>query len=356
MPDIETGHYFLTMLAPVKVGAVEGEFGCSYRQRLQTVLSSLPNSEVTANSRGVAPGSPFARNTMTHLARFVIIDDQPYNGRENGDTLVSKLGGVDPLVHQPVDRLTMPYLLFAADFDVRQVPGRGGALVDHPDPLQDITHTLWNTMQAELRDVFSNCHGFEAVNSAEGFEAYVRLCRVETTMPFNDYYPYEPAELAGVLAKLRPDLPVPIGAIKTGAKLLAGLVGLWLVSILGAAFLPEGGVERFLGTVSRWGLLVVPLLLAGAAAWLYSLYRKIMTQGPKPLPRSAGLPEVLKALYVQQRFVDFAIANQGAEPAPLLAAFKAFLRDEKPAETAGPTQAPGLIRLPEYALPKGAKA
>lgn len=343
MPNFETGHYFLTMLAPVRGGSGPGPLGSSHRQQLLTALASLPNSEVTANSRGIAAGSPFARNCMTHLARFVLIDDQPYNGRETGDALVAELLRINPLVHQPVDRLSMPYLLFAAEFDA----GDGSDA-----SLRRFTDALWATMRPELTAVFSHCHGFEAVQSAETFFTYVKACQIETTMPFNDYYPWEPAELAERLRTLRPDLPLPV----TGAKVLAGITAAWLTAILAAALLPDGAAARVCAGLAHWGLLVVPLLGIGAVAYLALLYRRIMTEGLKPLPRSASLPEVLKAIYLQQHFTDFVIRHQGAAPEALLAGFLAFAESHRPDDTAGPTQEPGLIRLPDRALPKGAPA
>jgi len=61
--------------------------------------------------------SPFSGNTLNHLVRFAIIDGPPYNGRIASDSLVETARGDNPLVPQPVDRLTTPYLLFAADVD-----------------------------------------------------------------------------------------------------------------------------------------------------------------------------------------------------------------------------------------------
>src|SRR3569832_2851520 len=114
MPNFDTGHYFLPVLAPVRVESLDG---LSYRHRLQGALARLPNSEVTANSRGAAQGSPFARIPMVHLARFVLIDDLPFNGREQGATILDKLRRLNPLQPQAADRLNPPYLLFAADVD-----------------------------------------------------------------------------------------------------------------------------------------------------------------------------------------------------------------------------------------------
>ena len=61
-------------------------------------------------------------------------------------------------------------------------------------------------------------------------------------------------------------------------------------------------------------------------------------------PPGAQLPDVLKSIYLQQRFLEFVIANQGRSPAELHAAFGRFVRDHDPASETGPTQQPGVIR------------
>src|SRR4051812_5766821 len=117
MPNYDGGHYFLTMLAPVRLGTMQGSQRFSWRQTLLDTLAMLPNSQVGETTRQDEAQSPFTRTTMTPLARFVLIDAPPYNGRVSGDSLLAKLRQVDPTVHQPVDGLATPYLLFAADFD-----------------------------------------------------------------------------------------------------------------------------------------------------------------------------------------------------------------------------------------------
>ena len=329
MPNFDGGHYFLTVLAPVMVGASAGADSFSHRQRLLEALARMPTAEVTTSSRGEGGNSPFARNTATHLARFVLIDGPAFNGRLSGDTLIGKLAGVDPLAQQEADRLSTPFLLFAADFDA----------ADGSDAeLRRYTDTLWSTMQPELREVFGFCYGFEAVTSAERFFDYVKRCQVETTMPFNDYWP------EGAVEKLS-EMPVPIGKIRAGALAAGGIVAAWLASLLLGAVLPDGPLREWAAFVARWGLLVVPLMLAAAALYLYSLYRRVMARGREPFPEGAKLPEVLKALYLQQQFARFAIDTQGKSDADLHAAFGAFLARHRPGDLAGPTQPPGVISL-----------
>src|SRR5271165_5836094 len=118
MPNFDAGHYFLTVLAPVRTDPVQrGDSFFSRRHILKEVLARMPSGDRTAASPGTARTAPFARNTRTHFARFAVIDDVPFNGRVGGDAIVSSLFGPDPLDAQPVDELGSPYLLFGADFD-----------------------------------------------------------------------------------------------------------------------------------------------------------------------------------------------------------------------------------------------
>jgi hypothetical protein len=346
MPNFDAGHYFLTVLAPVRAGrgaAVDGRQADSYRQRLLETLARLPQSEATANSRGAAARSPFARNRMTHLARFVLIDDLPYNGREAGDALLDRFAGADPLAQQQVDRLPAPYLLFAAEFDAKD---------GSEASLRLYTDALWADMRPELEAIFGACHGFEAAEGAEGFFRYIQRCQIETTMPFHDYDPVEPQRL-----DLQDLLPLPIDALRRLRRLLPPLAAAWGVVLLLALLLGlmlGGALPRIAIGLLLGSLLLLALGLGAAWFLLRRFWRRALALGAAPLQRSASLPEVLKALYLQQHFADFVIATQGAAPAALHAEFGRFIARHRPAEVEEPSQAPGLICLPEKILPRGA--
>lgn len=59
----------------------------------------------------------------------------------------------------------------------------------------------------------------------------------------------------------------------------------------------------------------------------------------------ADLPSVLKSLYLQQHFADFAVESQGKDPASLHADFGAFLARHKPDYKMAPSQRPGVISI-----------
>jgi len=327
MPNFDTGHLFLTFLAPIKAGTTTDLTGqaMSHEQALRITLGSLPTALQSPATIRIGENSPFARSLQTHLCRFVVIEDTVYNGRNPKDALVMSLRGQDPIHPQPVDRLNSAYLLFAADID---------AVMDEGDPLPATldarqqgrvrdawARRLWDRMEPELRAIYANCVGFDGVQTGDDFARYLKRCQVETTMPFHDYWTSPP--------KLSP-LPVtPLAAI--------AIVPL-AVTVL--AFLAQ--VFGVMAPISGWVALAG---LAVSTAVLIGLYRYIVARGQRPMPPAAhgDLPSVLKSLYLQQRFADFVVDRQGADPDTLHAAFGDFLTAHRPDDTMQPTQIPGVI-------------
>jgi hypothetical protein len=332
MPNLDGGHYFLTVLAPIRTGVMTDPVvgrTRSHRQLLAQKLALIPTGRQTAASPPDAWPSPLARNTLNHLARFVIIDGPAFNGRVSGDTILDLLRKTNPLTPQPVDQLSTPYLVFAADLD-----GQTGA-----DPLGAYTAALWTTMRRDLEEIFGHCDGFDGIETPEAFDAFIRRCQVETTMPFNDYWP------DGLKAS---DLSLPLAPLIVVAAVAAG----WLAATIAHGVLAltgaTGGLADVCAAAARWAWLALPALLALAGLCIYGLYRAVMGAGARPFPTAPGsdLPTVLKALFLQQQFTRFAIEAQGLDDATLHARFGGFLGAVRPGEDA-PTQPAGEIRAPE---------
>jgi hypothetical protein len=315
MPNIDAGHYFLTVLLPLTTKPIEIYDNIRTTPLLATreVLAGLPTAHQSPVCVSTA-NSPFARNTRNHLARLAVIDQPAFNGRVQGDTLIAKLRGIDPIVAQPYDRLTTPYLFFSVDFNC--IHG------DERD-LESYLETLWGTMQPEIRKIFQYCWGFEKVDSAQTFTAFIKSGQIETTMPFHDYWAEAPTLSSLSLPWL-------------GIGFLIGILGFFVGICASICSL------IFQGHVLWWLLLTI----AGGAL-TFGLYKLIMMRGAAPLPAAPGgdLPGVLKSLYLQKEFTRFAIESQGAPAAALHAAFADFLRTHQPGHVAEPTQAPGTIGM-----------
>jgi len=315
MANIDGGHYFLTTLIPLKLEPVPRDDGSftSPSHILREVLATLPTAQQSPACVAAGFESPFSRCTRTHFVRAVVIDQPMYNGRDGGDALVQGLRNVNLLVHEPVDNLSRPYLMFCADLDARPDEADGG--------LSSWATGLWARMEPELRAVFGSCLGFDEIRDGTGFASWLVRCQIETTMSFNDYYVPMP-DLHGYTLK---DLTTWLAIGTFG---LTALVGWVLVS---------------LGCSAWWlaGALPVALLISLVGVlWL------LWAKGSKPFPAGANtdLPSVLKSLHVQQRFALLATELQGADPARLHARFGRFLDQVRPDDTAAPTQPPGVIR------------
>lgn len=345
MPDFDSGHIFLTTLAPIKNGncAVEGHLHYSYRQLLRNALVTLPVAQQSPATVDNGLSSPFSRNLRTHLARMFVLDDVVYNGREGHDAIASSLQALagnkdagNPALPQHVDYLNCGYLVFCADID---------AVTQTGDPLpstltkaqqqavrRSYAEELWQTMGEELAAIYKNCVGFEGVRDAKGFADYLERCHVETTMPFHDYYIMPQDQLLKAFNRL----PFkPLAAI----VLLPALVA--LLALLLALF-------------TEWPMPLVggnPIwtaLIAGALAFAAFLLavRYAIRNGEKPLPPAQydDLRSVLKGLYVQQAFSEFVIGMQGEPPETIHAAFGEWLAKHAPSDLTGPTQPPGVIQ------------
>lgn len=318
MPDLDGGHYFFTALLPIdNRGVVEhGGFKSSPVHMVRDALEALPTALQTPASEEIGIPSPFSRSLRTHFVRLFVIDTPAYNGRDNPGTLRSTFTGVDLLAAQPVDRLSCPYLAFVADFD----PAADGA----PEP-RSWLEELWNVARPELCSVFQYCYQFDPNGDAAAFADFAMKGQVETTMPFNDYWIVQPP----IPNLTKTDLLIPLGIaviLAIGAAIAADLLQHW--------HWPTG-----------LGLgVVLSIVFIGLAVWCDIVWIKRRAAKPFPTAPNSTLRDVLKALYLQQAFTRFAIAQQGAAPAQLRAAFADFVAQTRPNDLDGPTQSAGVVR------------
>jgi hypothetical protein len=325
MPNFDGGHYFLTALIPVRLGLTKDPAGTgrilSHVHAIKEVLASLPteNKNPYAPPAGIPavgpPAAPFSRDLRTHLARLVVIDDVAYNGRVHQDALLTAVRGPNPVLTEAVDHLPWPYLAFIVDFD---------AADGTPATLTAYLRGLWSVMGVELGAVFSNLQGFDPAIGEDSFVELILRSQLETTMSFNDYY--------------------WAGQGQGDSLLWKGAAG--PVNRTPAALLPPGIAFGVLSVMAFWsglrGWLLLFALLVGLAAAVYWLYRRVLHLGFSPFPTAprSDLPSVLKALYLQRRFIRFIVEQQGQPPSALKTAFAGFVAEHSPNDVSGPTQKP----------------
>jgi len=333
MPDLDSGHIFLTTFAPIRDSGAGGHKHTSFTQDVRIALAKMPTALQSPATEKIGVNSPFARNRRTHLARMFVLNDVVYNGRVGKNALAASVTGDDPATIQEVDRLNTSYLVFCADIDAVEHDGAPLPTDLSPDAQKRVraayARKLWETMGDELRAIYVNCVGFDGVETADDFAAYLDRCHVETTMPFHDYYLTLPAFHR---------LPVKALLVAVGVPLVFTLLAL-LLAVLGVTEMPLIGASTF-------AALVLGALVTGLAAFVAVIYA--IRNGEKPLPPAVydDLPSVLKALYMQRKFSDFVVGTQGSTDADLHKTFGAFLNAHKPSDRTGPTQEPGVIGAP----------
>jgi hypothetical protein len=289
---------------------------------LREALSLLPTAHQSKPTEAVLADSPFAASSRTHFARMAVIDDAIYNGPVPADTIRAAArdllsGTPDGARIKPVDQLPSPYLLFSVDCDAPS-----------ESELQDYLCELWDLAGARLSPVLANCCGFnERVSGADSFATYICDHRVETTMPFNDYWTVAPPFKSLSIVTLG------IAALAAGALWGACL---WLaLDQLGLNVeWTAGGLLSGIG----WALSTI-------AVALYAAYLLVIIRGRRAFPEApnSDLKSVLKALYLQRQLIQFAVAQQKPSAPDLYNAFRAFLTRVELNNPDRPTQKPGTI-------------
>jgi len=331
MPTFDGGHYFLTALVPIRTDTLDDGFASTspvhaLRKRLDMLATA---AETPACSGGP---SPFARNKRNHFARFVIIDDVAYNGRQQGNTILSLRD--NPIVAQPQDHLSCPFLLFAAEFDAKS---------EADSERDSYLSELWKTMGDELRHIFRFCRDFDGrVKDAITFAKYIADCQLETTMSFNDYYV---DTLNNLL--IRPAQRY-LWAAAAGAVVIAlGLITM-LFPIVFKLFMQPGASDL------RCAVGVALLTAAVLGIVIIAAYATVIVAGSRSFPAApdSDLPTVLKSLHLQRAFTRFAIDSQTQASSTdevsaqkLYDDFATFIADNRPADLNFPTQAPGVIGI-----------
>ncbi len=140
MPNTSGNSYALTTFCPIRNGH-HGEIPNYALTRKK--LQELPDNE----------GSPMARVDNTYLARFYILDDAIFNSYPSD-----------------LDKLQSKYLVFTSNF--------------HGD-LDTYLTGMWNSISADIQQIWADCVGFDTVNSAQSFIEYIKKCQLYTTFFFN---------------------------------------------------------------------------------------------------------------------------------------------------------------------------
>jgi hypothetical protein len=164
MSNVSGKAYALTALIPIRNEHIDE---IAYAD---IVRSRLENWNMLSNS-------PMAKVPNTYLCRFYLIDDVYIQSRTGGsapDTWADYFPVTPNDLRKAVlpkhDHLQSRYLVFSAEL--------------HGDR-DTYLRGMWTAIDEEIKDVFGFCYGFDAVNSADTFVAYMKKCQLNVALFFD---------------------------------------------------------------------------------------------------------------------------------------------------------------------------
>lgn len=169
MGNISGNAYALTILSPIKDGYTADEIAYAdvVRDRLQGW-----NSE---------PNSPMTLVPETYLCRYFVLDDvytESLPGAGAPDTVLDFLPFVPDSLRRSMlpaeDHLKSRYLVFSCNL--------------HAGPKADIDGYLrgmWTGIGDRIKEIWGFCYGFEQVDNADKFIAYMKKCQLDAALFFN---------------------------------------------------------------------------------------------------------------------------------------------------------------------------
>ncbi len=359
MPSFDAGYYHLTSLIPL---LPEDSDPLPWRWQarastpvhsLRELLDSLRSVDVPdllgedPRRQQVARPLPFSGDPRTHFARLVVVEDIAYNGRQRGDTLLDLLRGFIPALQAQerdvADHLPGAYLLVLLDFD--SPDGSRGSV-------EAYLNQLWDTTEQEWTLILRHCIGFE-LNPRRRRQSFLSLLlghEIESTFTFCSYNwaaeaarRWRPGD--GRFAPPRSGNRPVLLALATLPLLLAFVL---VVAVLIQGLAGIGSLVLAADPGLAWRRLALLLLFAGLILTPALLWPTFLRRANRPWPAQAGtdLRSILKALYLQARFLQLAEAwqNRGAARDPSLRqSFRSFLEEARPHDLHAPTLRPGRL-------------
>lgn len=163
MGNISGNAYALTCLCPIRKGHFEGTaYSDEVRHRLQ--------------DWGLLENSPMAKVPQTYLCRFFVLDDVYYEslpGTEFGGTFFDFLSIFSDRFRRKAlpkeDHLKSKYIVFSCNL--------------HGD-IDSYLRSMWNAISDDIRHIWGFCYGFDQVNDADSFVAYIRKCQLTASLFF----------------------------------------------------------------------------------------------------------------------------------------------------------------------------
>lgn len=169
MGNVNGNAYALTTLAPIRDALVQGQ-EINFVDKMRDILQDW----------NLLPNSPMTQVPQTYLCRYFVLDDVLIESLP-GASVLDTASDILPLVPDAIrraalpkqDRLQSSYLVFSSNFYC----GPEGT----PDAY---LRGMWNAISASIRSVWGYCYGFDAVDDADSFVAYMKRCQLDAALYF----------------------------------------------------------------------------------------------------------------------------------------------------------------------------
>jgi hypothetical protein len=163
MGNVSGNAYALTCLSPIRKGHIgQTAYSDEVRHRLQ--------------NWGLLEDSPMAKVPQTYLCRFFVLDDVYYEslpGTEFGGTFFDFLSIFSDRFRRKAlpkeDHLKSKYIVFSCNL--------------HGD-IDAYLRGMWDAISEDIKHIWQFCYGFEQVNDAASFAAYIRKCQLTASLFF----------------------------------------------------------------------------------------------------------------------------------------------------------------------------
>lgn len=166
--NISGNAYALTILSPIKNECGDNEIAYAdlIRDRLQ--------------QWNFEPNSPMTLVPQTYLCRFFVLDDI-YTESLPGADLRGLIPDLLTVLSSSIRKWQLPkedhlksrYLVFSSNF-------YGGPNGD----LDGYLRGMWEAISERIKEIWGLCYGFENVNDADSFIAYMKKCQLEAALFF----------------------------------------------------------------------------------------------------------------------------------------------------------------------------
>ena len=149
MGNVSGNAYALTILSPIKNGYTSDEI--AYADLIRDRLQGWNTEE----------NSPMSKVPQTYLCRYFVLDD----------VYTESYPGAGALPKE--DHLKSRYLVFSCNF-------HGGPKAD----LDGYLRGMWNAIGERVKEIWGYCYGFEQVDTADKFIAYMKKCQLKANLFF----------------------------------------------------------------------------------------------------------------------------------------------------------------------------